>query len=579
MYYCLMIMILTLFLYRNIPSQQTWRSKMNMDNPGKESPAVAKQPGEVIDSTKVIDSLLINSIMDVIEHNYTKSNTEIYQILSDSLQKVKIENKNLRLEKQKLLDIINNQKSIIQQLKNHLTKEARLSDATIKRLVEKNRFDTLEILFEKEIQKSAVNFFERGMLAEIQFKYAKAESNYEQAVTCDSTNLKYLKKYGNILFKRGKYRQAVEIYLRLLLILKELPGKVSERVWVLNDLGLVYQELGETRKAVDYFKKALTLWIDNYGTRHQFTATLYNNLGSVHTMRGEYIAAIELFNNAIEIQQKNGAYNDPQTAVSYDNLGFARQHMGIYEEAVKYYRRALNIRKMNYKGNHPEFALSYNKLGNAWYALKKYDKATDYFKKALAINKTIYNSIHPVLATCYNNIGSVLLDDGRFDSAQAYYSKALTISLNSYGKINPNTATAYNNLGSVMTSRKEYDSALAYFESAMHILKKLDYADKNEDLAKTYSNLGVTFLYLKKNKKAIEYLETNLHVLLKLYPSENHPSVAQAYQYLGKAWLYLRKRRKAVFYLNRASEIWQKIYNQKQQIMDTLEEKLPETKQ
>ena len=71
-----------------------------------------------------------------------------------------------------------------------------------------------------------------------------------------------------------------------------------------NNLGLIYKNLGEIDKSINFFKKAIEI-DPNY-------QNAYNNLGIVLLEKGEYLKAIENFKKLIEI--------NPNQYAAYCNL-------------------------------------------------------------------------------------------------------------------------------------------------------------------------------------------------------------------------------------------------------------------
>ena len=69
----------------------------------------------------------------------------------------------------------------------------------------------------------------------------------------------------------------------------------------LGNLGSVWQALGDSKKAIEYLEKALSIGRETYGEKHPTVATALNNLGLVWQALGDSKKAIEYFQRAYNI--------------------------------------------------------------------------------------------------------------------------------------------------------------------------------------------------------------------------------------------------------------------------------------
>ncbi|MBF0496957.1 MAG: CHAT domain-containing protein, partial [Deltaproteobacteria bacterium] len=90
-------------------------------------------------------------------------------------------------------------------------------------------------------------------------------------------------------------------------------------------------------------KKALSIRLKVRGSEHPDTATSYNNIGSVYDHMGDYPKALDNFQKALAIYFKVLGPEDPNTATSYNNIGLVYAHMGDYPKALDQARKALPI--------------------------------------------------------------------------------------------------------------------------------------------------------------------------------------------------------------------------------------------
>jgi tetratricopeptide (TPR) repeat protein len=301
------------------------------------------------------------------------------------------------------------------------------------------------------------------------------------------------------------------------------------------EFGWVLHDVGEARKAIGYYEKALKIDIGIYGENHPAVATRYSNLGLAWDTLGDSKKAIDYYEKALKIDVGTYGENHPAVATRYSNLGLAWDTLGDSKKAIGYYEKALKIDVGIYGENHPDVATDYSNLGSAWDALGDSKKAIDYYEKALRIGIGIYGENHPAVATDYSNLGSAWHALGDSKKAIGYYEKALRIGIGIYGENHPAVATRYSNLGLAWDTLGDSKKAIDYYEKALKIDVGI-YGENHPDVATMYSNLGLAWDTLGDSKKAIGYLQRSYRIFRDFY-GDNHPhtkSVKEALDHLCK---------------------------------------------
>ncbi len=130
---------------------------------------------------------------------------------------------------------------------------------------------------------------------------------------------------------------------------------------VLNSLGIVFMQLGEEDKALDFFNRVLQI-DDRY-------SEAYNSIGVINLHRGRYQEAIDAFNRAIS----NPLYQYPDRA--YYNLGVSYYRMKRFDDAIRSFQSALML-SPSFTMPHYGLALAFNKKG-------------DYGNAAIMLNRAI----------------------------------------------------------------------------------------------------------------------------------------------------------------------------------------------
>ena len=142
-------------------------------------------------------------------------------------------------------------------------------------------------------------------------------------------------------------------------ILKTNPNHVSTH----NNLGLVFQKLGELQKAISCYQKAIEIQ-PNYAIAH-------NNLGIALKELRDYKKAIGCYEKAIQI---NPNYGD-----AYNNLGVAFKELGELQKAIACYEKALKLK--------PDSVSAQANISNIYIAqLDNLEKATSESYKTLKMH-------------------------------------------------------------------------------------------------------------------------------------------------------------------------------------------------
>jgi tetratricopeptide (TPR) repeat protein len=139
---------------------------------------------------------------------------------------------------------------------------------------------------------------------------------------------------------RGRHQTHIQWITALL----DLSGKDAvaekDRATLLNNIGGVYDALGEKQRALEYYEQALPLY-RQVGDRSGEATTL-NNIAIVYYQQGGIERAAEMFRQSIQIYREVGAVQ--QEANTLYNLAVVlHTAQGQTEEAMEPIRRSITI--------------------------------------------------------------------------------------------------------------------------------------------------------------------------------------------------------------------------------------------
>ena len=176
-------------------------------------------------------------------------------------------------------------------------------------------------------------------------------------------------------------------------------------------------------------------------------ANVYNMLGFIYSQRGLPEKAVELFRRALSV---NPNYTEAQL-----NLAITLSDIGVYDQAIAEYRK-VQAREAQAGSPVPSpgrdrLANAHSKLGLLYHELRLYDHALAEFNKALAWA--------PRFADIHFHRAQSLAEQGVFDEAARAFLRAL--------EINPRYVQAYMDLGLVFLRAGNRDQAIKVWEKAL----------------------------------------------------------------------------------------------------------------
>ena len=151
----------------------------------------------------------------------------------------------------------------------------------------------------------------------------------------------------------------------------------------LGNLGLAYADLGEVRKAIEFYEQALII-AREIGDRHGEGAAL-GSLGNACTDLGDARKAIEFYEQALAIDREIGDRHGEGTA--FGNLGIAYKNLGEARKAIEFHEQALVISREI--GDRRGEGNALGNLGVAYKNLGEARKAIEFYEQALAIAREI----------------------------------------------------------------------------------------------------------------------------------------------------------------------------------------------
>ncbi|MBL8005077.1 MAG: tetratricopeptide repeat protein [Candidatus Kapabacteria bacterium] len=323
----------------------------------------------------------------------------------------------------------------------------------------------------------------------------------QQAIQDDAKSLaEVYNSLGIVYWNLSDYPKALEYLSKSLLISEEIENKRGIAS-VLGNIGLVYSDLSDYPKALEYYSKALLI-LEEIGNKVGIASNL-GNIGNVYNYLSDYPKALEYYSKALHIGEEIGSkYGN---AANLGNIGLVYSDLSDYPKALEYYSKALLI--FEEIGNKLGIVSNLVSIGNVYSNLSDYPKALEYYSKALPIFEEIGNKVG--IATNLMNIGIVYWNLSDYPKALEYYTKALHINEEIGNKVG--IAINLGNIGIVYKSLSDYPKAIEYYSKAFHINEEIG---NKVGIASNLGNIGSVYATKESTyydvKKAEVYLQKSL---------------------------------------------------------------------
>lgn len=250
--------------------------------------------------------------------------------------------------------------------------------------------------------------------------FEKAKAAYQNAylhaidLKAKELQLTVLSNLSSIERKLGNYKLALEKDLTALNIAEQIENQ-KQIALMLNYIGIDHYRYQNLEEAIIYFDRSLQLrekMGDSLGM-----ADCYNNLGMVFDDQGDTIRAMKSYKMASlvydRIQELDGQ------AATFNNIAGIYYKRGQYNLALDYMLKSLNIRKQ--EGEHYKLSYTLLNIASLYFALEKYDLAIKFNEEGLSHALKIGAKSQKRIA--FEALSDIYSKKGDFEKAYHYHVK------------------------------------------------------------------------------------------------------------------------------------------------------------
>lgn len=232
---------------------------------------------------------------------------------------------------------------------------------------------------------------------------------------------------------RGNYREA-DAYLLAELRSAGIPP--ADRIFLWNELGMIYKYLGKFRKSRQQYRRALRKAHHclQGAERDFFVADLYHNLGGLEHAQRRFRRGEKLARKGLQLRRRVASEWSLPVAVDISALAGLLDGQKKFAEAERLYRRAARVYRREYGPTHGETAILMGNLAALCQATRRFKSAREYYRLALKVKRREFGATHPSVAVTLNNLGMLHQAQGDARGAKRYIGEALRILLGCVGR-------------------------------------------------------------------------------------------------------------------------------------------------
>lgn len=198
----------------------------------------------------------------------------------------------------------------------------------------------------------------------------------------------------------------------------ELESRIADYViYHYNNQGMMYVREGGYTEGLSYLTKAISV-AEKHTTSNEDIAILQNNLGELYEGLGQFEKALALRKSAARLYAKNDFYKyQIYSGVTWDAL-----QSKSYKEAITYSKQALSLSRSLAKTNPTQAnllaeTLILNHLGQYYYQLGEYDQASNHYNRSILLHQKYLIKKGKIIADSYVGLASVQQAKGNIESA------------------------------------------------------------------------------------------------------------------------------------------------------------------
>jgi len=273
-------------------------------------------------------------------------------------------------------------------------------------------------------------------------------------------------RLGEFEVAEPQARRALDIYIR------EFGEDDPRALTSMNRYGNLLYQLAHLAEAETWLRRGLDGRRRVLGEDHCDTATSINDLAIVLRTQGRLEEAEPLARRALEARRQDLGEDNDCTMTTANTIATLLQEQGKLEEAESLFRQVLEFRRRTLDGHHPDLLGSMNNLANLLRARDKLAEAGTLLLETIELSHEVFGEKHMNTLIATNNLGLVYQGQGQLDEAAAWFKQAYDGALETLSGEHMVTLFFEANYGRCLALMSRFEEAEQHLLDAYHGIER-----------------------------------------------------------------------------------------------------------
>jgi len=235
---------------------------------------------------------------------------------------------------------------------------------------------------------------------------------------------------------------------------------------VLRDLARAYMQAGRLSDAVSWLEAALEDVTEMGREADDKRIWILNSLGIMYDQQTKFDTAVITQMRALSLQQSRLDADHLDIVWTKNELGRVYRHLWRLSDAEKMHLEALSALKKQVSESDPHVVWTKNTLARTYRFLGRLDDSLKLHEEVLAVQISTIGSSHCHTLWTLSDIARCLRDQGKFELAYAKFLKVLQDRSNTLGEFHPDTLWSLNDVGLILALLGKEQEAKRYHKKA-----------------------------------------------------------------------------------------------------------------
>jgi len=343
----------------------------------------------------------------------------------------------------------------------------------------------------------AVSFSDNAGVFESEDKYRKFQKGILYALSPESLNDRTPKEQiedyndaGEMLYASGRFHSA-EVSFMAARLIQKVEGTTQTKMGarVLSNMGLLYHTTGRYEQSEELTLQAMKIQKDEIQDKNGYGASV-NNLAVLYKDMGRFLEAEDWFEKAVGLAEETKGIKSSAMAIVLNNKAILFQVLGRYKEAEKFLIRSIDIASITLKEKSPNYVRMKVNLALLYQLQKRYDEAEQIYLEAIKIKKRRLGTNHPDYAVMLRNLASLYQEEGETKKVEPLLLQATKIYKEKFNENHPVYAKSLSDLGNYYLSTGETEKCKPLLYKALSI-QETNLSSHHPDLTRTRESIAI----------------------------------------------------------------------------------------